>query len=60
MPVSEIKSRLNLLFPEEFPDRSILTGNAASRVLFVFLYGGFIEQDGRFLRPSFIYFFTDE
>ena len=60
LPVSEIKSRLNLLFPEEFPDRSILTGNAASRVLFVFLYGGFIEPEGRFLRPSFIYFFTDE
>ena len=29
-------------------------------MLFVFLYGGFIEREGRFLRPSFIYFFTDE
>ena len=25
-------------------------------MLFVFLYGGFIEREGRFLRPSFIYF----
>jgi hypothetical protein len=32
----------------------------ASRVIFVFLYGGFIEGKIRFLRPSHIYFFTEE
>lgn len=32
----------------------------ASRVVFVFLYGGFVEGSERFLRPSHVYFFTEE
>ena len=54
----EIKSRLDALFPTEFPDRSVLVGDMAARVVFVFLYGGFVEGGERLLRPSFIYFFT--
>lgn len=49
-----------MIFPETFPDRGILVGVMAARVIFVFLYGGFIEGQGRFLRPSHIYFFTEE
>lgn len=32
----------------------------AAHVVFVFLYGGFIEHSGRLLRPSLVYFFTAE
>jgi len=58
--VGEIQSRLAVIFPEEFPDRGILTGIMAARVIFVFLYGGFIQGSGRFMRPSYVYLFTEE
>ncbi len=58
--VEEVRCRLEAIFPETFPDRGILVGSMAARVIFVFLYGGFVEGQGRFLRPSHIYFFTEE
>lgn len=58
--LEEVQRRLNLIFPETFPDRAILVGVMASRVIFIFLYGGFIEGLGRHLRPSNVYFFTVE
>lgn len=58
LTVREIKKRLWQIFPEEFPDRGILVGEMAARVVFVFLYGGFVEGANRFLRPSYIYLFT--
>lgn len=58
--VEEVRLRLEMIFPEAFPDRGILIGIMAARVIFVFLYGGFIEGHGRFLRPSHVYFFTEE
>lgn len=58
--VAEVQERLAVVFPESFPDRGILVGMMAARVVFVFLYGGFLEGGGRCLRPSFIYLFTHE
>lgn len=58
--VEEVSRRLAAIFPEAFPDRSILVGRMAAHVVFVFLYGGFIEGLGRHLRPSLVYFFTSE
>lgn len=55
-----IKERLAVIFPESFPDRGLLVGPMAARVVFVFLYGGFVEGLERFLRPSHVYFFTVE
>jgi hypothetical protein len=60
LPVEEVKRRLEIIFPKTFPDRGILVGTMAARVIFVFLYGGFVEGQKRFLRPSHIYFFTEE
>lgn len=60
LSVKEIRKRLNLIFPESFPDRTILVGDMAAKVIFVFQYGGFVDGTERYLRPSFIYFFTDE
>ena len=56
--VEEVRHRLGLIFPASFPDRAMLVGVMAARVIFVFLYGGCIEGAGRLLRPSHVYFFT--
>lgn len=58
--VEEIQSRLGIIFPDSFPDRSILVSTMAARVVFVFLYGGFIENSNRYLRPSHVYLFTKD
>ncbi len=58
--VDEVQRRLEAIFPASFPDRGILVGRMAAQVVFVFLYGGFIEGSGRLLRPSLVYFFTAE
>ena len=60
VPVAEVQRRLEAIFPAEFADRSILVGRMAAHVIFVFLYGGFIENSGQLLRPSVVYFFTAE
>ena len=58
--VDEVQRRLDAIFPASFPDRSLLVGRMAAHVVFVFLYGGFVEGRGRWLRPSLVYFFTAE
>ena len=58
LPVEDIQFRLNCIFPENFPNRKTLVGSIAARSIFVFLYGGFIGENGRYLRPSHIYRFT--
>lgn len=60
LPLNEVKARLEQVFPAEFPDRGILVGIMAARVVFVALYGGFITGQGRFFRPSTITNFSDE
>jgi len=60
LSVSDIQGRLAEIFPESFPDRRILVGVMAARVVYVFLYGGFIEGHQRFMRPSNVYLFTEE
>lgn len=58
--IEEIQNRLAIIFPEQFPDRTILVGIMAARVAFVFLYGGFVEGQDRYMRPSYVYLFTEE
>jgi hypothetical protein len=41
-----------MVFEETFPDRSILVGEMAVRMVFVAIYGGFIEGVNRYFRPS--------
>lgn len=60
LSTAQIQERLNLIFPEAFADRALLVGDMAARVMFVFLYGGFIEGSDRYLRPSHVYLFTGE
>lgn len=58
--LKEVQQRLGQIFPQAFPDRRILVGTMATRVVYVFLYGDFIEGSGHYLRPSHVYFFTGE
>jgi hypothetical protein len=58
--VESVRRRLAAIFPDAFPDRGILVGKMAAQVVFVFLYGGFVEGSARLLRPSLVYFFTVE
>ncbi|MGA3015432.1 MAG: hypothetical protein ABSD71_15515 [Bacteroidales bacterium] len=55
-----LQSRLSQIFPVQFPDRTILVGDMAARVIFVFLYGNFVENQNRYLSPSHVYLFTEE
>ena len=58
--LAELQGRLATIFPPSLADRGLLIGTMAARVIFVFLYGDFVEASGRYLRPSLIYRFTDE
>lgn len=60
LSLAEVQQRLTEIFPATFPDRRILVGDMAARVVYVFLYGAFIAGNDRFLRPSHVYFFTRE
>lgn len=56
--LDEMRERLNAIFPDNFPDRRILTGDMAVRMLFVALYGGFTNARGRYFRPSTVIRFS--
>jgi hypothetical protein len=55
-----VQQRLAEVFPENFPDRSILVGEMAARLIFVALYGGFVEGVERYFRPSTVIRFSLE
>lgn len=58
LSLDEVQVRLNVIFKPEFPDRGILVGDMAARVVFVALYGGFVEGANRFFRPSTVIRFS--
>lgn len=58
--LDEVRTRLEQIFPEGYPDRSILVGDIATRTVFVGLYGGFVTDAGRFFRPSTVIRFSHE
>ena len=60
LPIQAVADRLSDIFPESFPDRSILIGDMATRLVFVALYGGFIEGSERYFRPSTVIRFSAE
>ncbi len=54
-----IQARLNRIFPTEFPDRRILVGIMAVKLVAAAIYGGFITGRNRYFRPSMITNFND-
>lgn len=60
LPISDIQERLQAIFQPGIPTRGSLVREMAAKTVFVFLYGGMVEGTGRLLRPSHIYFFTQD
>lgn len=60
LPVAQIQSRLETIFPQGLEARTYLVRNMAAKVVFVMLYGGMVEGSNRYLRPAHVYFYTDE
>ncbi|MEX3671143.1 BsuBI/PstI family type II restriction endonuclease [Paraburkholderia phenoliruptrix] len=58
LPIPDIQTRLLKIFPEGLEMRGPLVREMAAKTLWVFLYGGMVEDQGRLLRPSHVYFYT--
>jgi hypothetical protein len=58
-PVSEIRERLAVIFPEGIPNRLYFTREMAAKVVFVMLYAGAVERLGRWLGPKHVYGMSD-
>jgi hypothetical protein len=58
-PISEIRSRLAMIFPEGTPNRAYFTREMAARVVFVMLYSGALERLGGWLGPKHVYGMSD-
>jgi hypothetical protein len=59
LPIPEIRSRLEEIFPEGTTNRAYFTREMAARVVFVMLYAGAIERLGRWLGPKHVYGMSD-
>jgi hypothetical protein len=60
LPIADIQTRLFAIFPAGLEQRGALTREMAAKTVWVFLYGGMIESEGRLLRPSHVYFYTED
>lgn len=60
LPIPDIQTRLLTIFPAGLEQRGALTREMAAKTVWVFLYGGMIEGQGRLLRPSHVYFYTED
>ena len=60
LSIPEIQSRLERIFPAGLDMRQNLVREMSAKVVYVFLYGGMVEGLGRYLRPSHVYFYTDD
>jgi BsuBI/PstI restriction endonuclease domain/BsuBI/PstI restriction endonuclease HTH domain len=56
---SEIRSRLEAIFPEGISNRHYFTREMAARVVFSMLYVGAVERLGRWLGPKHVYGMSD-
>jgi BsuBI/PstI restriction endonuclease len=59
LPTSEIRRRLEAIFPEGTPNRQYFTREMAARVVFVMLYIGAVERLGKWLGPKHVYGMSD-
>ena len=59
LPVSEIQERLRVIFPQGTPNRNYVTREIAAKTIFVLLYIGAIDGNGRWLRPDQVTRMTD-
>ena len=52
LPVAEVQERLQAIFPEGTADRNYVTREVAAKTVFVMLYIGTVDGEGRWLRPD--------
>lgn len=60
LSIPDIQVRLASIFPEGLEMRGALTREMAAKTIWVFMYGGMIEGESRRLRPSHVYFYTED
>ncbi len=58
--ITDIKARLEIIFPAGIPDRQYVIREAAARSILVMLYMDAIEGQGSQMRPSQVYRMSDE
>lgn len=58
--VADIHARLERLFTPGLEMRKNLVREMAAKTVFVFLYGGMVDGADSCLRPSHVYFFTED
>ena len=58
--IETISERLAVIFPEGTENRNYVVRDMAARTIFVMLYAKAIEGEDRWIRPSHIYFMTNE
>src|SRR5260221_8402765 len=59
-PITLIRERLPLIFPEGIPSRNYYTREIAVRTVFVMFYVGAVENAGVYLRPSQVRRMSDQ
>ena len=59
LPVSDIRKRLLLIFPDGTPRRTYVTREMSAKTVFVMLYIGAIETNSRWMRPDQVTRMTD-
>lgn len=59
LPVSELRDRLNRIFPSGMAKRLFVTREMAARVVFTMLYIGAIEGESTWLGPKHVYSMSD-
>ena len=59
LPVSEIKERLEIVFPAGTPNRNYVVRGMAAKTVFVMLYVGAVEGAERWVRPNQVTRMTD-
>lgn len=59
VPATEVRDRLNLIFPSGMAKRLFLTREIAARVVFTMLYIGAIEGEDVWLGPKHVYCMSD-
>ncbi|MFL6232937.1 MAG: restriction endonuclease, partial [Thermoanaerobaculia bacterium] len=60
LPVSEIRRRLEAIFPEGISNRTYFTREIAASVVFTMLYSGAVERLGRWLGPKHVYGMSED
>lgn len=60
LTIAEIQARLEKIFPHGLEMRQNLVREMCAKTVYVFLYGGMVEGANRLLRPSHIYFYTED